>query len=72
MTKVILDDALRSKLRDFRHRLEICDETGRIVGYFLPAVGEKTRSPISDEKLERRRKEPADSPLAEVWARLGR
>jgi hypothetical protein len=36
MNKVILDEALRSKLNGLNTEMELCDETGKTVGHFLP------------------------------------
>jgi hypothetical protein len=35
MDKLILDEPLRSKLDAVQAEVELCDETGRTVGYFL-------------------------------------
>lgn len=58
MHKVILDTTLRSKLNHLDEQVEFCDETGRTVGYFLPAelhdrlCYEWAKSQFSDEELE--------------------
>lgn len=71
MTRVMLDDALRSKLLDLRQPLELCDGSGRVVGvvtpykpgpYFEPP-------PMSEEELQRREQEP-DYSTEEVLAHL--
>jgi hypothetical protein len=36
MTRVIADQGLKAKLKDFSESLEIYDESGKIVGYFQP------------------------------------
>lgn len=38
MTKLPLDAATLAKLREVKQRVEVCDEQGRIVGYFEPSV----------------------------------
>jgi hypothetical protein len=38
MTKLPLDDAALTKLRGVKQRVEVCDEQGRIVGYFEPGI----------------------------------
>lgn len=38
MTKLPLDEAMLAKLRDIKQRVEVCDEQGRIVGYFEPSI----------------------------------
>lgn len=36
MTKVTVDSELRSKLNNFSDLVEVCDEDGRVVGFFHP------------------------------------
>ena len=78
MTKLIVDEALRAKLNNFAEHIELCDESGKTLGYFLPAAAPDpsvcagARSPITDDELERRRREPGGRTLAEIWARLRR
>jgi hypothetical protein len=77
MNKVILDAELKSKLNGLNEQLELCDEAGRTVGHFLPADLYKqlllawTEANISEEELERRRREPRGRTLAEIWKSLG-
>ena len=55
--------------------LEVCDESGKVRGYFHP-IGEpaasavNVQSPFSREELERRRRQRTGRPLAEVLTRL--
>lgn len=78
MSKVTLDDALRSKLNGLNEHLEICDADGRTLGHYLPAevyrelLVSGSKAHISDEELERRDREPGGRTLAEIWQRLGR
>jgi hypothetical protein len=37
MSKLPLDEATLAKLRSVKDRVEVCDEQGRIVGYFEPS-----------------------------------
>lgn len=73
MTRIVLDNALRSKLMDFAHPMELCDETGRVLGMFVPAVDyaavERARPPISNEELDRRNRSASFTTVA-VLARL--
>ena len=71
MTRLVVDDALRTKLCDLTQPLELCDNSGQVLGHFLPGVVElydKTghvlgcflpyegREPqISPEELQRRK-----------------
>lgn len=73
MTQILVDAVLRGKLQDMRQPLELCDETGRIVGRFIPALDpsryETVEPQLSPEELQRRREEPEYS-TAEVLAHL--
>jgi hypothetical protein len=77
MSKVILDDVLRAKLNGLNEQVEICDETGRRVGHFVPEEVYKELLyalidlQITPEELERRRREPRGRTLAEIWKSLG-
>jgi hypothetical protein len=78
MTTVILDDTLRQKLHGLEAEVELRDETGKIVGHFLPAEKYQSllyawaRNRLSDEELKRRREEPGGRSLAEILADLER
>jgi hypothetical protein len=80
MSRVTLDQELRSKLNGLNEPLEICDEQGRILGQFLPAavyrkmlyaLAESQRPPLSAEEMARRRQETGGRSLKEIWQRLG-
>ncbi len=70
MNKVVVDEILRSKLDNFRSRLEFCDETGHVLGYLTPAADsamyQGVESPTSPEELQRRSQEGGGRPLADV------
>ena len=78
MGKVVLDDALKSKLNGLNEPVEVCDEAGRTVGQFLPQelyqdlLVAWSKTWISDEELERLEKQQGGRPLAEIWKDLGR
>jgi hypothetical protein len=38
MSKLPLDDATLAKFRKVKERIEVCDEQGRIAGYFEPSI----------------------------------
>ncbi len=55
MIKFNVDSELQAKLTASGKPLEICDESGRTIGYFQPALapGElKKLSPYSDAEIE--------------------
>jgi hypothetical protein len=76
MTKILVDEALRKKLAKVDELAELCDESGKTLGIFYPAEPQEPKlpagfkSPISDEELNRRKKEPGGQTLAEIWAEL--
>ena len=62
MTKVILDAAQRRKLLDLTQPLEIWDESGRLLGRFIPILDSSrckgVEPQLSEEELQRREQEP--------------
>lgn len=76
MDKIVVNDLLRTQLSDLEP-IEFCDENGKTLGHFLPENLYKdlvigwSKSNISDEELERRRREPEGRTLAEIWKSLG-
>ncbi len=78
MGKIVLDAQLRAKLNGLTESLEVCDESGEVVGQFLPADLYKEMlfawldAQIDEEELERIAKEPGGMTLPEVWKMLGR
>lgn len=78
MTKMIVEESLRSKLSKVEEEVEFCDESGNLLGIFYPlgkgrfSLPPGMECPISEEELEKRRQETGGHTLAEIWARLGR
>lgn len=80
MSKLTLDPDLQSKLNGLNEPIEICEESGRTVGHFLPtAVYDElfyaalaAESPHSKDELKRRHNETGGRSLAEIWKSLGR
>lgn len=76
MTRVIADDDLKSRLKDFSESLEICDESGLVLGFFYPmavhdrAVYDWADSQFTDEELELARKDPVRYTTAEILEHL--
>ena len=58
MTRILVDDSLRSRLDNLDAGLVFCDETGRTLGYFVPAAESDAdvyawaRSQFTDEEIE--------------------
>ena len=78
MQEVVLDEPTRSKLHDLSEVLELRDESGRLLGHFLPASDPKRATPngrdcpYTDEEIEQLRRQSGGRPLAKIWKRLGR
>lgn len=70
MVRVTLDSALLAKLHNLDSYLELCDESGRVRGRFIPthdsALYEGVESPSSPEELARRSREESGRPLADI------
>ena len=66
MTRVTLDIATIAKL-NIGPPVEICDPSGKVVGYLTPAAGSapplSTEVPFSPEELEAFRREPGGRSL---------
>jgi hypothetical protein len=75
MTRVIVDAALRDKLQNTNNLVELCDESGKTLGFFtqtLPAhIPPAWRSPFSDDEIQKRRQERGGRPLADILKDLG-
>jgi hypothetical protein len=74
--KITVDNVLRDKLGGLQSHVELCDESGYVVGYFTPAadpaIYEGVQSPTSDEELDRRSRQGGGRPLREILDDLER
>jgi len=75
MTRVVVDDSLRTKLLNFCEPLELCDESGQVLARLLPKIDpsqyEGLESPLSKEELQRRKLNKGKTyTTAEVLAHL--
>jgi hypothetical protein len=76
MTRVTVNEALLGQLGAGQVEAEVCDAAGRRVGYFLPdavyrqLVCRWANAQVTDEELERCRRENESFTTAEVLARL--
>ena len=76
MNRVLVDDAMRTTLGKLRWQAEFCDQSGKVLGYFIPAEQDRQslrewgHSRISDDELEKRAQEPGAFTTAEVLKRL--
>jgi len=75
MNRLTIDEAGGSQLVQL-DEAELCDQSGRKVGHFLSEelyrrlLYDWANARISDEELERRRRQPGGRTLAEIWRRL--
>ena len=76
MTRVTVDSSTIAKLHHLSDSLELCDEGGRLLGFFTPASAAKAEqrepSPLSHDELERRVREPGGRSIPEILADLSR
>lgn len=81
MTKVVLKDAaVVAALDAIENRSQLCDDTGRVLGYFVPQGCDRpisyrgVKSPLTPEERERILREEAGKgkTLAEFWEEMRR
>ena len=70
MTSMILDSQTAERLRVAGQRIELRDTSGRILGYFSPAVDQDAyrsiKEPFTNEDLDRFENEPGGRSLEEI------
>jgi hypothetical protein len=76
MKTLVVNPVLREQLHGLGDQMEVRDDSGQIVGMFLPigtyqALLGNIRIPLSDKEIERRKKEPGAIPLQEFWKMHG-
>jgi len=76
MSKVLVEPLVRAKLGNFDSRMELCDESGETLGYFVPVSEHHcllyawAQAEFTDEEIAAARKEPGGLSIAEVFAGL--
>ena len=71
MIRIVVDEQTSEKLRTTQETVLVCDNTGRILGQFIPEEPGKPFIPdISEEELRRRLAEETGRPLKEILADL--
>jgi hypothetical protein len=77
---ITVDKELRDKSNGLTRVVIFTDEAGRNVGRFLPEAEyakymkwlyDRAKLMVTDEELDRARREPGGRTLAEIWERLG-
>jgi hypothetical protein len=77
MSKVIIDDALGLKLGSCATTVELCDQTGRLLGHFIPVRQAEIIAlpddgcPYTEAELRAARGETGGRTLAEIRKSLG-
>ncbi|HEX7449405.1 MAG TPA: hypothetical protein VF306_17750 [Pirellulales bacterium] len=75
MTRIMVDAELRGKLGDLSEPLDLCDESGRVIGRVLPVTTALppgySEPPLSEEEWKRREQEPGYS-IEEALVRVER
>jgi hypothetical protein len=72
MSKLVLDPALRAKLNNLDSDVEVCDESGNTIGYFLSAEWHHellytwAKAQVTDEELEEARRQTGGRPLEDI------
>ncbi|HUY33811.1 MAG TPA: hypothetical protein VMV69_13765 [Pirellulales bacterium] len=73
MTRIVVDAMLRERLTGSSEPLELCDESGRVLGRFIPKIDweaiERERPKRTEEEMRLREQEKGMS-IAEVLAHL--
>ena len=78
MSRLILSDAFSHQLGHLSSPVELCDQSGKALGHFVPSglswddVLARDGCPYSAEDLARMQRESGGRTLAEVWRSLGR
>jgi hypothetical protein len=74
MTRIIVDETLRSKLHNLSEPLELCDESGLVLARLTPLADlsqyEPWEPPISEEELRRREQSDTWHTTEQVLAHL--
>ena len=74
MTRLTLDNATCAVLGNVTRRVELCDESGRILGFFTPLADslhyQDIQPQVSDEELDRREREQGGRSLEDILTDL--
>jgi hypothetical protein len=77
MEKIILDSAQQSQLTGVNQQIPVCDQTGKVLGFFLPPalykklVYKNVAVPFTEEELNQFRQSGGGCSLAEFWQKMG-
>jgi hypothetical protein len=70
MKRVFIDDAVAQPLAESADAVQVCTQSGKILGYFTPtcdsSIYNELESPCSEEELRDRIREGGGRPLADI------
>jgi hypothetical protein len=78
MSKLILGPELRQQIKSLHEQLEVCDESGKTLGHFLPEklyqdmVNVYLESVFPKHEVEEALQQTGGRTLKEIWQRLVR
>ncbi|MHB1424403.1 MAG: hypothetical protein ACYC3I_14625 [Gemmataceae bacterium] len=74
MNRVVVDPATLTILRNARQTLDVCDESGKVAGRFIPTMDHfdcaDIEPRISEAELNRRERAGGGRPLADILTAL--
>lgn len=76
MQQLILTPSVATDFRTYSERVEVVDEAGVRLGFFVPETArkadlyERAHRLFSEDELKRRQQEPGSFASQEVWARI--
>jgi hypothetical protein len=73
MERLVLPNDTLAELHHLDRYFQVCDQSGRVLGYFTPAADQPLESPLSDAELKQRIEEPQRLTTPEVlehWEKL--
>lgn len=73
MERLVLPDDTLARLKNLDRCFQVCDQSGRLLGYFTPVADQPLESPLSDVELQRRIEDPQRLTTQEVlehWENL--
>lgn len=73
MTSVTIDDKTLQRLRSVSDAVQLCDDAGRVIGYFRPACGAQgypEPPTLPPEELQRRLAAPDGRTISEILTDL--
>lgn len=77
MASIVLEPESEARLRGFQDVVEVCDHSGKRMGFFHPSKDSDTPSlkdlsPFTDEEILARCQQPDGRPLADILQDLRR